>query len=208
MKKKLFLLLAIAGIMLCSIFPAYAGQWVQNETGWWYDMQDGTWPAAAWKWIGGKCYYFDQDGYCYMNPGRPTPDGYYVDSTGAWVVDGVVQTQEPAQAETVDPAAALIGKWHRTAEYNLATGIEGNDVEKYLEISRSGDGLWVDLYLYQAAEPSVSYPLIYDGEFWLQEMEESPFLKGIYVYYFIDEETGLMCAFDLNYHVEEFERVQ
>lgn len=44
-----------------------AGEWVQNEIGWWYRNADGTWPAAKWvqlDWNGQKSwYYFNADGY-------------------------------------------------------------------------------------------------------------------------------------------------
>ena len=82
------------------------GGWMQNANGWWWCNPDRTYPANTWKEINGLWYYFDQNGYCLMNSwiqskesglwyycgetgamwtSRRTPDGYYVDSTGAWI---------------------------------------------------------------------------------------------------------------------------
>ena len=55
---------------------------------------------TGWHWIGGKCYYFNpvsgtnglMKGVLFKN--TTTPDGYTVDATGAWTVNGVVQTQQ------------------------------------------------------------------------------------------------------------------
>lgn len=89
----------IAGTILTLLmsFSSFAGQWNKNENGWWYDNGNGTYYASCWQWIDGnrdgiaECYYFDQQGYCLMN--AVTPDGYTVDNSGAWIVNGVVQTQ-------------------------------------------------------------------------------------------------------------------
>lgn len=55
--------------------------WRKNESGWWYENEDGTYPRSTWKSIDGKEYYFGADSYLYV--GRVTPDGYYVDESGA-----------------------------------------------------------------------------------------------------------------------------
>lgn len=77
--------------------PALTGGWKLDNTGWWYDNGDGTWPAGGWKWIDGnldgvaECYYFNTNGYLATN--GTTPDGYQVNQNGAWTVNGVIQTQ-------------------------------------------------------------------------------------------------------------------
>lgn len=53
--------------------------------------------AAGWQWMDqnndnvSECYYVQDDGT--VLSGTTTPDGYTVNEQGAWVVDGVVQTQ-------------------------------------------------------------------------------------------------------------------
>lgn len=64
-------------------FSAYAGQWQQDSMGWWYQNDDGSYPASEWKEIDGKQYYFGADGYMLSN--TTTPDGYQVGADGAWI---------------------------------------------------------------------------------------------------------------------------
>lgn len=76
---------------------AFGGQWMQGNSGWLYQNDDGSYPVNCWQWIDGngdglaECYYFNANGYCLMN--GQTPDGNFVDASGAWTVGGVVQTQ-------------------------------------------------------------------------------------------------------------------
>jgi len=62
------------------------GEWQEDSSGWWYRHADGTWPSDTWKWIRGKCYYFDASGYCVT--GTTTPDGYTVNEKGEWTING------------------------------------------------------------------------------------------------------------------------
>lgn len=57
--------------------------WKEDESGWWYDNGDGTYPVNQWKEIEGKQYYFGEDGYMYQS--QYTPDGYWVDENGVWI---------------------------------------------------------------------------------------------------------------------------
>ena len=96
MRKKLYLATLTAALSLGTAATAYAAQWVPDSSGWWYQEDDGSWPANTWKWIDGnqdgvaECYYFGSNGYIYTS--TTTPDGYTVDGSGAWTVDGAVQT--------------------------------------------------------------------------------------------------------------------
>ncbi|OON87158.1 hypothetical protein BXO88_04610 [Oribacterium sp. C9] len=81
------------------------GQWILDQYGWWYRNADGSWTSNGWQLINGKYYYFNSQGYMktgwiYWNnqyyycgadgamlTNTTTPDGYYVNSTGAWVSD-------------------------------------------------------------------------------------------------------------------------
>lgn len=95
--KAIKLVLSTAVFVAAFAVNAYAGHWVQDSTGWWYDWGNGSWPASSWQWIDGnsdgvaECYYFDRFGYCMIN--TTTPDNYQVNSSGAWVENGTVQTR-------------------------------------------------------------------------------------------------------------------
>ena len=127
MKKAITIVIATA-TMASQAMTAMAAEWKQNEIGYWYQEDNGLYPTNSWKWINGKCYYFDSNGYMLAN--TTTPDGYTVDATGAWTVNGAVQTQSTGQTsgtvhhnKNYDPAhplANMIDKWNLrlTAESN------------------------------------------------------------------------------------------
>ena len=106
MKKQYAAAILAAVMTVGNIVPSFAGQWQ------WQDVNgDGI----------SECYYYDDNGTMLTN--TTTPDGYTVDSNGAWVVNGVVQTQSSsATSNTVnhnagyDPAHPLAGK---IDEWNL-----------------------------------------------------------------------------------------
>lgn len=103
--KKVAMTAAVAAFVVSMDMVSFAGQWVQNNQGWWFDNGNGTWPASSWQWIDGngdgiaECYYFDQSGYCLMN--TTAPGGYQVNASGAWVVNGQVQTKYTGIANQV-----------------------------------------------------------------------------------------------------------
>lgn len=70
---------------------AYGAEWKAVDGNWQYVYDDGSTAKDGWTWIDGKCYYFTPEGYCLMD--TTTPDGCIVDASGAWTVDGAVQTQ-------------------------------------------------------------------------------------------------------------------
>lgn len=106
--KKSFMTAVLAGLIAVSInMTAFAGQWQQDTKGWWYQNDDGSFLKDGWKWVDGKCYYFTSDGYCLT--GTQTPDGYTVDASGAWIVDGVVQTQDGGFTANADPNSFTVG---------------------------------------------------------------------------------------------------
>lgn len=106
--KKIFMTAILAGLMAVSMsMTAFAGQWQQDAKGWWYQNDDKTYLKDGWKWVDGKCYYFTSDGYCLT--GTQTPDGYTVDASGAWIVDGVVQTQGGEAAAAPEQSTVTAG---------------------------------------------------------------------------------------------------
>jgi cysteine-rich secretory protein family./putative cell wall binding repeat len=102
--KGIKVLLSTVAMMSAFTMNTYAGNWVQNSTGWWYDWGNGSWPSSSWQWIDGnsdgvaECYYFDRFGYCMVN--TTTPDNYQVNSAGAWVEDGIIQTRDVGSGRT------------------------------------------------------------------------------------------------------------
>ena len=98
MKKRIAMTAAVTMMLVAfASAPAFAGQWQSDATGWWWQNDDGSYPANCWQWLDGnqdgiaECYYFDATGY--MLADTITPDGYQVDGNGAWIMNGAVQTQ-------------------------------------------------------------------------------------------------------------------
>ena len=108
MKKKMVTLFMAVTLSVSMSMTALAGQWKQSGMDWKYEDNGSC--LTGWQWIDGKCYYFDGNGYMLSN--TTTPDGYQVDASGAWVVNGVVQTQgtgNDAHSGNYDPAHPLAG---------------------------------------------------------------------------------------------------
>ncbi len=78
--KKLKLLSATTIIATAMSITAFAGQWKQDNIGWWYQNDNGTYPANGWQDVNGKQYFFNSSGYLLTN--TTTPDGKQVDANG------------------------------------------------------------------------------------------------------------------------------
>ena len=84
--KKLKILITAAVMMTFLCMTAFAGEWKQDRNGWWWQDDDGSYPANCWQWIDdnndqiSECYYFDANGYCLMN--TVTPDNCTVNENG------------------------------------------------------------------------------------------------------------------------------
>lgn len=78
----------ILTFMMIWLFPilAFAG-WEHNEIGTWYKNEEGTYKTGWHQDYDGQWYYLD-DNTGYMLSETTTPDGYYVNNTGAWVAEG------------------------------------------------------------------------------------------------------------------------
>lgn len=132
MLDKLKFIMTLGVLLTITPIQAEAGQWIQDfqhennskESNWKYVNDDGTYPIGCWLWIDGnkdgiaECYYFSSESETsgYMLSNTITPDGYTVNSDGAWTIDGNVQRLSvPVQKAGVlpsvkkDPDLKLIG---------------------------------------------------------------------------------------------------
>ncbi|MGN1141430.1 MAG: flavodoxin [Oliverpabstia sp.] len=130
-KVKLFVTTMIATVAFS--MTAFAAGWVNgqgaNSGRWWYDLGDGTYYAGSesipsWQWLDGnqdgvaECYAFDMEGWMYAD--TTTPDGYQVNSDGAWIENGTVQTRNTLETtntegqETAGGDDILIAYFSRT----------------------------------------------------------------------------------------------
>lgn len=115
--KRIALCLLTASFVAAASITSFAGQWKtgagENANQWWYDNEDGTWASNGWKWIDGngdgtaECYCFDSSGWLYTN--TVTPDGYTVNENGAWIENGVIQTQMTNKSIVKEKYAKMLG---------------------------------------------------------------------------------------------------
>lgn len=106
-----------------------------NQDRWWYDMEDGSYAQNEWRWLDGdndgvaECYAFDGEGWMYAN--TVTPDGFQVNEDGAWVVDGVVQTQVQTGGQTgqTDQAAQTNNGSRVLVAYYTLPETDGTDTD-------------------------------------------------------------------------------
>lgn len=100
--RKRWNIVTVALTLCLAVHPmsALAGEvetgWLHDGSGWRYYFENGECPTKDWAWLDGnydgiaECYYFGSDGYLVTGT---VVDGDTVNSDGAWVIDGVVQTR-------------------------------------------------------------------------------------------------------------------
>lgn len=126
---------------------AYAGVWQNTGYGWKWFNDDGSNPVNTWQWCDGnhdgigEAYYFDQNGYCLIN--TVTPDGFYVDSNGAWVVDGIVQT---ATVQTAGTDPSWIGTYKTEYDDTIVIDYQDANGVRITLTSASEEGWYTESY--------------------------------------------------------------
>lgn len=192
--RKLYKRLLALGIGLClaasSTIISLAGEWKQdNDKGWWYQNDDNTFAKDGWHWINGKCYYFTPEGYCLI--GTKTPDGYDVDGSGAWMVNGVVQVQQYTPVKGWNYVYGVwkyyFGKQYITADWKTIDGqryyfdYDGNMVTGFQYIN--GDKYFFNddgsLRTYSFTMDDIHYVVKSDGTI-TDEMDEFDWFSGNY----------------------------
>lgn len=108
---KLLVLLMSATIAISSTIASFAGEWKQDNVGWWYQHDDLSYVKNNWQEINGKQYYFNDSGYILTN--TTTPDGKKVGTDGAMIQGPLFDID--------------LGDCHVTfSNYQLATGLYGS----------------------------------------------------------------------------------
>lgn len=122
-------LVAAIGLMVSMSITAFAGEWKQDAIGWWYENDDGSYPASTWfQDTDGKWYYFNEHGYMITNA---TISGEFkVDSNG-------VCTNSTKLAKAIAPAE----NYENTVEDTLPFLYNG-------EIAETSCRIYYDNYRY------------------------------------------------------------
>lgn len=91
------------------LIPNYQNhRWKKDQNGWWYQRDDGSYPANAWEFIDGSWYYFDGRGYRVSGWLLLGNTYYYMNTDGkmqtGWVQDGGVYYY-------MNPSGAMCTGW-------------------------------------------------------------------------------------------------
>lgn len=159
MKRKMMMAAVTAVMSVMMGMTAFAGDWKSDVNGWWRQNDDASYPTNTWQWIDGnkdgvaECYYFDAAGYCLMN--TTTPDNFQVNENGAWVVNGVVQTQtvqapQPeltAKANLQDITLEDFVRYDHKFKNNFTYGGEDWNGASQYRVGNGGYETYADFYL-------------------------------------------------------------
>lgn len=84
MKIKSLTALALAVVLtVATPVLTFAGSWQLNSTGWWYQHDNGSYPASSWLNDGGTWYHFDSNGYMQTGWILDGNTWYYLNGSGA-----------------------------------------------------------------------------------------------------------------------------
>ncbi len=120
LRRKRMAAAVLAGALLTLGLPgqtALGAGWAQHDDGWYYYRQDGS-PGNGWIQDKGCYYYLADGGRCLTD--CITPDGYYVDGSGAWHRRSAALLGVTFQAP--DRFPALDGSWTGTEAMVLLRG--------------------------------------------------------------------------------------
>lgn len=103
MKKMIRLVVAALALSFAMTGTVLAAEWVKEDDGFKY-KKGSKYAEDEWIWLDPdgdgvlECFYFGRDQYLVTD--GETPDRYQVNSNGAWVVNGVVQTRMSGKVKT------------------------------------------------------------------------------------------------------------
>ena len=155
MKKHTRLFILALLMTFLAAMPVYAAQWHQDTTGWWYEQDNGTYPAGKWELINGQWYNFNQSGY--MQTGWVNSNGvwYYCLPSGEMVhdttmeIDGVSYTfqsdgawVQPAGNQTVENQTVSITKAQAEQWFYATYAMIANENEWNRDYFLSVPGQW------------------------------------------------------------------
>ncbi len=135
MKKKAFMIGVLSAVMvLAASVTSFAAGWKKSGNLWWYQEDDGSYPASSWEEINEKWYYFDENGYMCTDQ---WVGNYYVGEDGAMLTetvtpDGVMVGEDGARVmgEGGLPMASVAGVY-KFSEYGMDTVLQLNADNTY-----------------------------------------------------------------------------
>ena len=130
--------LAVSTVMAAMIMaaPVYAGQWMKDGNGCWWQNDDGGYPFLTWAWVDGnhdgiaENYCFDENGYLSLNP---VDQGITVNGDGAALYDGEICITVLPDGKDYYPGMAINGE---RADW-ASDSVPINDLESQIAETRT-----------------------------------------------------------------------
>lgn len=190
MRKSLKIAAVTLAMTTLSAGAAFASGWQKNDMGWWYgtNADNSAWHANGWQWVDGngdgvaECYYFDANGYCLMN--TTTPDGYKVDSNGAWLVNGAVQTKKTGGNAAAFKINDYVGDYKALKDVNVYTEYTGKTTTTDKDVS--GYAMTVT----KASSDTLNFKIVL-GQGWGSVFKAKFDANGVGTITYIDEDASI-----------------
>lgn len=93
--RKVQLFLAASLLTAAFSMTAFAADWKNNDTGWWYEHDDGTYPVNKLENIGEYWYYFNENGYAQRDWLQLETGWFYFNGCGICTNPVDPTTQQP-----------------------------------------------------------------------------------------------------------------
>lgn len=77
------------------------GSWQQDDTGWWWQYPDGSYPTNQWEYINNRWYFFNEDGYMLVGWQNINSEWFYLETLG----------------NSTFPQGAMVTGWYEINEY-------------------------------------------------------------------------------------------
>ena len=161
--KKLAGIIFGAVLGLSMAFTSLAGTWIQDSNGWWYQNDDGSYPAGEWTVIDGVTYHFDSNGY--------------MDVDGSNTSGSSSSTQETS--ETI----LKLGSYHSTMGINNMTGKVTFPDDTVSVTAADSNSVVVDgkTYSYGEYPLYLQYPVDNNINFGIYIGKETEFMEIAYI---------------------------
>lgn len=116
--------------------PGVQLSWRQDERGWWYRFQDGSYPCDSWLKANGEWYHFDGEGY--MQTGWIEDAGvyYYLSDSGAMLHDTTLELD--GTEYSFDASGAASGKPQSELK-SVVNGVNMIAEEQKSDVHRAAD---------------------------------------------------------------------
>lgn len=118
MKKKFLTLFLTAFCFTAIVFPqnVKAASWKHDNTGWWYQEDNGSYPRNQWRFLNGRWYWFESNGYMATGWKKINKSWFYFNTNGCMADYGWNQIGDSWYYMQKDGSMTEKG-WHKIGSF-------------------------------------------------------------------------------------------